>query len=149
MKFDVIVVLGAALGPDGTLGPALAERVEMGVIAWKRGYAPWLLMTGEREASAMREVAISSGVPADQILVEHQARTTRENAIYSGALLRERGLRRALVVTQPYHRARAVAAFRRVGVEAEALEFWSRRQTPRQQARELVARAVYRVRGWI
>ena len=37
MTADVIVVLGAALGPEGDLGAVLAERVLAGVDAWRRG----------------------------------------------------------------------------------------------------------------
>jgi uncharacterized SAM-binding protein YcdF (DUF218 family) len=146
---DVLIVLGAALTADGRLGPALAERVEAGVSAWKSGLAPRLLMTGAYEASAMKARAVELGVPTEAILVEHTALTTRENALFSGEILRQNGLRRALLVTQPYHRRRAVAAFRRVGISAEALRFRSKRDTIKQHGREVVARLVYRLRGWI
>ena len=146
---DVLIVLGAALAPDGRLGPALAERVEAGVSAWKSGLAPRLLMTGAYEASAMKQRAIELGVPAQAILIEHTALTTRENALFSGEILRQNGLRRALIVTQPYHRRRALAAFRRLGIEAEALRFSSKRDSLRQYGREVIARFAYRLRGWI
>ncbi len=148
MRWDVVVVLGAALGPEGDLGPALAERVLAGVEAWRDGRAPLLMMTGALEAEKMKRRAVKLGVPAAQILVEPTARTTRENALRCAALLRQHGLGRALVVTQAYHRPRAVAAFRRAGVAADAHRFagsWRWKW----QARELVARAVYRARGWI
>jgi len=145
---DVIVVLGAALGPEGDLGPALAERVLVGVEAWRAGRAPLLMMSGIREAEKMKRRAVKLGVPPERILVESEARTTRENALRCAELMRAHGLVRALVVTQAYHRPRAVAAFRRVGVAAEALAFVGPTQL-RWHARELVARLVYRVRGWI
>jgi uncharacterized SAM-binding protein YcdF (DUF218 family) len=148
MTADVLVVLGAALAADGSLGPALAERVEAGVEAWKRGVAPRLLMTGALEASAMKQRAVELGVPEEAIWIEHTALTTRENALFSGEILRQKGVRRALIVTQPYHRARGAAAFRRLGIEAEALDFRSFRQPLKQQLRELAARLVYRLRGW-
>jgi uncharacterized SAM-binding protein YcdF (DUF218 family) len=148
-RADVLVVLGAALLPDGRLGPALAERVEAGVAAWKAGTAPWLLMTGAYEAPAMRRRALELGVPESAILVEQTALTTRDNARFCGELLRARGLGRALVVTQRYHRVRSVAAFRRAGVEAAALAFRSRRAPPRAWVRELVALVAYKLRGWI
>jgi uncharacterized SAM-binding protein YcdF (DUF218 family) len=146
---DVIVVLGAALGPDGDLGPALAERVAAGAAAFRAGAAPWMMMTGAREASKMRARAIVLGVPGEQILIEHQALTTRDNATLCAALMRARGLERALVVTQPYHRRRSVASFRRVGVAADALGFSAERETLRGVLREYVALAVYAWRGWI
>ena len=60
-RFDVIVVLGAALGPEGDLGPALAERVLAGVEAWRAGQAPMLLMTGSYEAEKMKRRAVEAG----------------------------------------------------------------------------------------
>ena len=148
MGFDVIIVLGAALTPDGELGPALAERVHFGVVAWREGEAPRLIMTGVHEAYKMKARAVALGVPAEAILVEPTARTTRENALRSAVLMRQHGLTKALLVTQGYHRPRAVAAFRRAGVEAAALKFDSRLQL-RQAAREVVALAFYLSRGWI
>lgn len=149
-RADVLIVLGAMLAADGTPAPALAERVEAGVRAFLDGAAPWLLMTGACEAKVMRDRAVALGVDARAILLEPTARTTRENALRSGELMRQHGLRRALIVTQPYHRRRAVACFRRVGVEAEALAFESRRPLrPRQLARECVALAAYAARGWL
>jgi uncharacterized SAM-binding protein YcdF (DUF218 family) len=146
--YDVIIVLGAALTREGELGPALAERVHFGVAAWREGQAPKLIMTGIHEAQKMKARAMSLGVPDGAILVEHQARTTRENAIHSAALMRQHRLTSALLVTQPYHRPRAVAAFRRLGVAARAMRFPSRPRL-KQIARELVALAFYKSRGWI
>ena len=65
----------------------------------------------------MKRRAVKLGVPAERVLVETAALTTRENATGCAAIMRAHGLARALVVTQPFHRARAVAAFRRAGVD--------------------------------
>jgi uncharacterized SAM-binding protein YcdF (DUF218 family) len=145
---DVIVVLGAALGPEGDLGAALAERVLAGVEAWRAGRAPWLMMTGIHEAQKMKRRAVKLGVPESWVLVEPTARTTRENALRCVELMRAHGLARALVVTQAYHRPRAVAAFRRLGVVAEALQFPHRGRLG-WWMREAAAWAVYKARGWI
>jgi uncharacterized SAM-binding protein YcdF (DUF218 family) len=145
---DVIVVLGAALAPDGSLGPALAERVRAGAAAFSEGAAPLVLMTGVHEAEKMRDRAVALGVPRECILVEPHARTTRENAVFCSELMRQHGLRRAVVVTQAYHRLRAVAAFRRLGVDAHAYRFRGR-QRVKQVVRELVALVAYKARGWI
>jgi uncharacterized SAM-binding protein YcdF (DUF218 family) len=148
MTYDVVVVLGAALGPDGDLGPALAERVLVGVEAWRRGLAPMLIVTGALEAELMKRRAVKLGVPAEQVLLEPTALTTRDNAVRCAAIMRAHGMTRALLITQSYHRARAVAAFRNVGVEAEAYEFVGPTRL-KWHLREWVARAVYRARGWI
>ncbi len=146
---EVIVVLGAALGPEGDLGPLLADRVLAGVEAWRAGRAPLVLMTGRYEAELMKRRAVTLGVPAAAVLVETAALTTRQNATGCAAILRARGLRRALVVTQAFHRPRAVAAFRRAGLDAEALVYAGMPVRLRTRARELVALAAYRARGWI
>jgi uncharacterized SAM-binding protein YcdF (DUF218 family) len=148
IECDVIVVLGAALAPDGRLGPALEERVVAGAAAWHAGRAPLVIMTGAKEAGAMRARAVELGVPADVILLERTARTTRENATATTVIMRRRGLARALIVTQPYHSRRSVSAFRRAGVEAEPLGLPARdRWWP--VLREVVALASYAARGWL
>ena len=149
MSAQAIVVLGAALTPDGRPGPALAERIEAGAQAFREGRAPIVVMTGALEAAIMRERAVELGVPREAIRIEPTALTTRTNAVACAALLQPDGIRRVLFVTQPYHRRRAVGAFRKVGFEAAAYEFASRRNSPRQRLREIVARAHYRLRGWI
>jgi uncharacterized SAM-binding protein YcdF (DUF218 family) len=149
VKADVLVVLGAAMTPDGRLGPALDERVRVGVDAWHRGVAPKILMTGKYEATAMRARALELGVAESAILLEHTALSTRENALFSSELMRVHGLARALIVTQPFHRLRAIAAFRKLGIDAQALAFPSERVTPRQVFREYGALAVYGLRGWL
>jgi uncharacterized SAM-binding protein YcdF (DUF218 family) len=146
---EVLIVLGAALAADGRLGPALEERVVAGVAAWRQGLAPRVLMTGRFEAAAMRARALELGVPAEAVLVEHTARSTRENALFSSELLRRHGVRSALIVTQPWHRRRAVSAFRKVGVDARSLPFASTRVGVRQLLRECVALVAYGLRGWL
>jgi uncharacterized SAM-binding protein YcdF (DUF218 family) len=146
LALDVIVVLGAPLGQDGQLGRVVRERVEAGVAAWKAGLAPWLLFTGGRtdpsvwadlragiygaqarersgvaEAAGMRDHARALGVPAEAILLEERARSTEENARYAASMMAERGLRRALVVTQPFHLRRSLRWFAREGVEVVGL----------------------------
>jgi uncharacterized SAM-binding protein YcdF (DUF218 family) len=146
---DVLVVLGAALRADGELGPALAERVEVAAAAFHRGAAPCLIMTGAVEAEAMRRRAVELGVPEAAILVEKQARTTRENALATAALMRRHGLAHALLVTQRFHRPRSLAAFRRAGVAVEPLQFDGRPARLKQLVREAVALLVYAARGWL
>jgi uncharacterized SAM-binding protein YcdF (DUF218 family) len=149
MTADVIVVLGAALGPEGDLGAVLAERVLAGVDAWRAGAAPMMLMTGKYEAELMKRRAVKLGVPPERVLVETAALTTRENATGCVAIMRAHNMATAIVVTQSFHRARSVAAFRRAGVAAEAWTFPHMPTHKGMQLREVVARLAYRARGWI
>lgn len=148
--FDVIVILGAALTPDGLdLGDALAERVAEGAIAYKQGLAPKVIVTGEREAALMKKRLVELGVDPGAVLLEPTARTTRENALRSAELMRAHGMRRALIVTQPYHQFRAVLSFRKVGVDAHPWPMRDGWMAMRFRVRELAALLVYAARGWL
>jgi uncharacterized SAM-binding protein YcdF (DUF218 family) len=64
---------------------------------------------------------------------ERRSRDTRENAIYSAALLQTSGIRRILLVTDAMHMPRARAAFERAGldvVEAPTMFFSRQRLGP-------------------
>jgi len=67
----------------------------------------------------MRAELVRAGVPAEAIVRERCSLSTRENARFTAALLRRRGMRRVTVVTCDWHLPRALAAFRRAGLEVE------------------------------
>lgn len=72
---------------------------------------------GPSEAELMRRLLQEEFCVTGEVLIEDVSQTTRENAWNTAALLRTRGWRRVLLVTQAAHMARAAAAFRRAGVE--------------------------------
>ena len=123
-KYDVIVVLGAALHTDGTPTARMRNRVKHGVALFRQGKADALLVTGGHgnrgitEAEAMRDLAVAAGVPARRIVVEPCSRSTFENAAYATRFMSERGWKTALVVSDRIHLTRALLAFRRAGVQA-------------------------------
>ncbi|HEY7676644.1 MAG TPA: YdcF family protein, partial [Candidatus Methylomirabilis sp.] len=123
-RADAAVVLGGGLFPNNALTPASLERTLYAVRLHRRGLAPRLIfsggITGEAsrpEGDVMAETAQALGVPGDAIVVERASRTTYENAVEAARLLRERGLRRVLLVTGPAHMYRSQLAFRRQGVQ--------------------------------
>ncbi|WP_405807694.1 YdcF family protein [Streptomyces sp. NBC_00210] len=106
---------------------------------YRRGMVPLIVFTGatsrttrERmprgEAEHYRERAIELGVPADDILVEPQARNTGENIRFSRALLEDRGVpvSSVLLVSKPYEERRAYATARRLWPDVE----WVSASTP-------------------
>ena len=128
--YDVAIILGARLRADGTPSPALLRRVGHGVALLRRGQAGALLMTGGATAPlatgapmaaapAMRALALAAGVDPDCVHVEDRARNTIENALFSAPLVRARGWRRLVVVTDAFHVPRARYVFRRLGLPAD------------------------------
>jgi len=119
-QVDAIVVLGCALR-DGAASPALIRRVQCGAALLRRGLAPLLVLsgggTGRSEAEAMRDIALAEGAPAAALLLESASRNTFENARETALLLRRRGLRRILLVSDRYHLPRAGLLFRAAGLD--------------------------------
>jgi uncharacterized SAM-binding protein YcdF (DUF218 family) len=125
-----IVVLGCRVRLDAAarLSPgALARRVEMGALTYlQRGDSRTVIVVsggrrwgGDVEADAMaRELALR-GVPESAIVRERCSLSTRENARFTVEVLTRRGADRAVLVTCPWHMARAVALFSRAGLAVE------------------------------
>ncbi len=120
---DVIIVLGSGLNRNLTPGPSLRSRSERAAELWRAGYAPMIICSGgyarwatRSEADGCAEVLRENGVPADAIILEEQARSTEENAVYSHQIMRERGWSTALVVSDGYHLLRATWLFTQEGM---------------------------------
>jgi uncharacterized SAM-binding protein YcdF (DUF218 family) len=121
---DAIVVLGAAQY-DGIPSPVFRARLEHAVSLFREGYAPLLVVTGGKaegdrttEAAAARQFAIDQGVPAAAILAEDRGRTTLESLRTVGLMLRERGISRAVFVSDRAHMLRVLRIARDEGIEA-------------------------------
>ncbi len=120
-RFDVIVVLGAAVGPAGGPSAALGRRLAEGVRRLEAGAAPVLLLSGGKgggpgggkggtpggakggsrpaEAEVMRDLALAAGVAEARLVLETDSRSTLENARCSARIMGARGWSKALVVT--------------------------------------------------
>ncbi len=121
---DAIVVLGARVLPGGVASGPLRARTERAVALFHEGRAPRLIFSGgvgenpPSEAEVMRRIARTLGVPDSACLLEEQSHSTYDNARFTAALLRERGLSKAIVVSDPYHLFRARQHFWREGIFA-------------------------------
>ena len=153
---DAIVVLGAAVWPDGP-SPALRRRVGHALALYRVGAAPVILCCGglgrfpPTEAEAMRALLRDSGVPEAAILCEDRSRTTLENLVFARALAAPRGLRRIVVVTDRYHLPRSLrvarwAGFDAVGSSPAAPRYPLWRARVRPVLREWGARPLYAAR---
>lgn len=68
----------------------------------------------------MRRLALAAGLPEAALVVEPASRNTWENACETSALLRRRGLRRIVLVSDRAHLLRAALLFRLAGLEIAA-----------------------------
>ncbi len=112
---DVAVVLA---------GDPNYERTRTAVRLWHEGQVSLLIVTGGEpgpgdSAASLRDTALVLGVPRGRILMEEVSHSTHEAMVAVRPLLERLEVRRAAVVTSPYHQRRAYWAARRAlgGVE--------------------------------
>ena len=161
---DAIVVLGSGVRPGGDLTDASLRRLLHGLALYHRGLAPLLVVSGPVnragivEARVRAELAGTLGVPASAIVTVERALTTREEARDVAAVLRPRGARRVLVVSNGLHLVRAVGVFEHAGFvvfPAPAAELTDTDERPedrlnltRHVMKEVLARMYYRAEGY-
>ena len=132
---EAIVVLGGGtseppFAPGGLpqLG-ASSNRLIYAARLFRAGKAPLILFSGGEvpyveaarvlsEADSASQLLQEWGVPANAILLEGRSRNTRENALFSSAILHSRGISRILLVTSACHMPRASAVFGKLGFQA-------------------------------
>jgi uncharacterized SAM-binding protein YcdF (DUF218 family) len=98
---DTLIVPGGAGG----------ERAKWAAQLFTNGVAPRILLTGAGDYHGHRAILLAAGVPREAIVLESRSTTTKENAEFSAQLLKDQGIRTAIVVTSWYHSRRALAAF--------------------------------------
>jgi uncharacterized SAM-binding protein YcdF (DUF218 family) len=108
------------------VGPA-ADRTLHAVRLLKQGKAPVLVITGtcascmgkrdDTEASLTKKLIMElCSLKDEQIVLEEQARTTREHGIYCKKLFENRNWAKSIIlVTSAYHMPRSVAIFKKQG----------------------------------
>ena len=121
---DVIIVLGAQVKPDGTPSVALERRLTAALESYQQDQQ-LIIVCGAQggneprpEGEVMREWLLARGVPQGDVVAETASFNTRENLTHAKAIMDERGLEHALVVTSDYHVARALALCKQVGISA-------------------------------
>lgn len=147
---DAIIVLGAA-AYDAVPSPVFRARIEHGLDLYRDGFAPRLVFTGGyggsgarfAESQVARRYAIRAGIPEDAILIESTSQTTYQNLFEARRLMLEHGLRRAIVVSDPLHMARALRLCRGLGIDAVGSPTPSTRFRSFRTRWEFLAREVY------
>jgi uncharacterized SAM-binding protein YcdF (DUF218 family) len=170
---DAIVVLGGGFVPSSAEAwqrepsKARASRIGIGLGLFKARRAPYIVLSGGgHEALQMADRLVEQGVPRAAIMLEPLSTNTHENAAFTRAILARRGAHSVLVVTSPFHMARAVASFRHEGLAVSAApageagipdrawvdDPWLPRRdalrATRRYVREYLARWAYECVGW-
>ncbi|NYT44759.1 YdcF family protein [Pollutimonas thiosulfatoxidans] len=176
---DAIVVLGGstANGRTNWFEPydsaTATSRVDTAAVLYKEGRAPLIVLSGAAlegsvsEAQMMANALKQADIPETAMLLENRSFTTHENAVYTAEKLKQRDIRRILLVTSALHMPRAMAVFRKQGVSAIAspappqivvpadprFSFWQPSMralaASRSIVKEYVGLLVYWMRGWI
>lgn len=118
---DCILVLGAGVRADGSPSHMLTDRLIVGIRLYEKGAAPKLLMSGDHgredydEVNTMKSYAVSSGIPGEDVFMDHAGFSTYESLIRARDIF---GVKRVIIVTQEYHLYRALWLADRLGLEA-------------------------------
>lgn len=121
---DAIVVLGAAQY-NGRPSPVLRARLDHALGLYREKLAPLVVVTGgigrgdtTSEALVGQRYLVAHGIPGGAVVVQGEGRTTMASMNAVTAWLRARRLRRALLVSDPFHMFRLRLEARRTGLEA-------------------------------
>jgi SanA protein len=141
----VAIVFGAGLNRDGTPTPVLKDRIDTAARLYFVGKVQKILMSGDNrylnynEPGAMREYAISLGIPKDAIVLDYAGRRTYDTCYRALTIF---SVHEALVVTQSFHLPRALYTCNALGIEAvgvaadlreyriSSLAYWNLRELP-------------------
>ena len=67
-------------------------------------------------ADVMRDFLLRYGVPESQLIIENRSRSTDENARYTVEILRQKAIRKIVLVTDAVHMRRAQKTFEKLGL---------------------------------
>jgi uncharacterized SAM-binding protein YcdF (DUF218 family) len=121
---DAIVVLGAAQY-NGRPSPVLRARLNHALSLYRDGLAPRIIVTGgmgpgdtTSEATVGRRFLVAHGVAQEAVVVQAQGRSTQASITAVGEWLEREGLRRIILVSDPFHMFRLRMEARRTNLEA-------------------------------
>lgn len=143
---DCIIVLGCLVRSDGTPSDMLEDRLLTGIDLYFSRKGTKLLMSGDHgqveydEVNAMKNFALSKGVPSDDIFMDHAGFSTYESVYRSKEIF---GADKVVIVTQSYHLPRALYIAERLGIEAfgVASDIRTYRGQSSRNVREVLARS--------
>ena len=117
------MVLGSKAYKGEKYNPCLVERVKRGVALANQGLADTVIFSGgndgengPNEAETMTKIAKEQGLAEKTILIEKTSTSTYENLLRSKKILDEENLRSIIIVSEPFHLARAHLIAEKLGV---------------------------------
>lgn len=111
---DAAIILGAAVWEGGRPSPSMFARVKEGVKLYERGLVDKIIVSGglgripPTEAEVMGKLANELGIPIKDVILEKEARSTKENIMFSKALGENLGFENYIIVTDAFHLKRAL-----------------------------------------
>ena len=121
----VAIVFGAGLTRSGATTPVLADRVTAAANLFFAGKVEKLLMSGDNrfvnynEPEAMRQKALSLGVPNEAIVLDYAGRRSYDTCYRAKAIFK---VDQAILVTQAFHMPRVLYLCNRLGVDSLGVE---------------------------
>jgi vancomycin permeability regulator SanA len=116
----VAIVFGAGLTRSGEASAVLRDRIRTAANLYFAGKVEKLLMTGDNstieynEPAAMREYALSLGIPDEDIVLDYAGRRTYDSCYRAREIF---GVEKAILVTQDFHLPRALYLCNMLGVD--------------------------------
>ena len=120
----VAIVFGAGLWRDGSPTPVLRDRVATAADLYFTGKVEKLLMSGDNrvhnynEPGAMKDYAISLGVPAEDIVLDYAGWRTYDTCYRARHVF---AVTDAILVTQGVHLPRAIYTCNNLGISASGV----------------------------
>ncbi|MDQ6928664.1 MAG: YdcF family protein [Actinomycetota bacterium] len=123
---QAIVVFGTAQY-NGEPSPVLKARLDHAIDLYRRKFAPVIVVTGGRlpgdrftEATASANYLSSHGVPDGNVLREVSGQSSWQSLAATASFLKDRGIKRVLLVSDPFHSYRIGAMADELGLEGHA-----------------------------
>ena len=117
---DCIIVLGAAVKPDGSPSLMLRDRLEKAAELYEAGVSDKIIVSGDHreddydEVNTMKQFLIDAGIPSEAIFMDHGGLSTYDTMYRAVNIF---GVKKAVVVTQKYHMYRALYVAKSLGID--------------------------------
>jgi len=142
---DCIMVLGAGIIDAETPTPMLKDRLDTGILLYKNGVAPKLLLTGDNGTVTHNEIHVmlnyvkKAGVPEKDIFCDHAGFSTYDSMYRAKSIFDVESL---IIVTQTYHEYRALYIADKLDLSAKGISSDQEKYSgqPVREIREVLAR---------